>query len=88
MANNLRDGIMLAWSFRPDALQAAAELRDREQTSLDFVKLENVRIDSPQFREHITALTTNHADYENFLTFVQPPKVQLGYKKIQGTPHA
>ena len=47
--DNLRDGTMLAWSFRPDALQAAAELRDREQTSLDFVKLENVRIDSPQF---------------------------------------
>ena len=82
--DNLRDGIMLAWSFRPDALQAAAELRDREQTSLDFVKLENVRIDSPQFREHITALTTNHADYENFLTFIQPPKVELGFKKLQG----
>lgn len=82
--DNLRDGIMLAWSFRPDALQAAAELREREQTSLDFVKLENVRIDSPQFREHITALTTNHADYENFLTFIQPPKVELGWKKVSG----
>ena len=82
--DNLRDGVMLAWSFRPDALQAAAELRDREQTSLDFVKLENVRIDSPQFREHITALTTHHADYENFLTFIQPPRVELGWKKLAG----
>lgn len=82
--DNLRDGIMLAWSFRPDALQAAAELREREQTSLDFVKLETIRIDSPQFREHITALTTHHADYENFLTFIQPPKVELGWKKLSG----
>ena len=82
--DNLRDGIMLAWSFRSDALQAASELRDREQTSLDFVKLDHIRIDSPQFREHITALTTDHADYENFLTFVQPPKVELGFKKLQG----
>lgn len=80
--DNLRDGVMLAWSFRPDALQAAAELREREHTTLDFIRLENVPIDSPQFREHITALTTEHADYENFLTFVQPPKVELGYKKL------
>ncbi|MFZ4509129.1 MAG: DNA methyltransferase [Fimbriimonas sp.] len=81
--DTLRDGIMLAWSFQPDALQAAQELRDREQTNLDFIRLEQVRIDSPQFREHITALTTDHADYENFLTFVQPPKVELGFKKLQ-----
>ena len=82
--DNLREGVMLAWGFRPDALRAAAELREREQTTLDFIRLENVRIDSPQFREHITALTTNHADYENFLTFVQPPKVELGHRKVQG----
>jgi PKD repeat protein len=30
----------------------------------------------------VTALTTDHADYENFLTFVQPPKVEVGYKRI------
>lgn len=83
-ADNLRDGVMLAWAFRQDAIQAAQELREREQANLDFVRLEQVRIDSPQFREHISALTTEHADYENFLTFVQPPKVELGYKRISG----
>lgn len=75
---------MLAWSFRPDALQAASELREREQTNLDFIRLEQVRIDSPQFREHIVALTTGNADYGNFLTFVQPPNVELGYKRVNG----
>ena len=41
-----------------------------------------IRVDSPRFREHVTALSTDHADYENFLTFVQPPKVEVGYKRI------
>jgi len=41
-----------------------------------------IRIDSPRFREHVTALSTDHADYQNFLTFVQPPKVEVGYKRI------
>ena len=27
-----------------------------------------IRIDSPRFREHVAALSTEHADYENFLT--------------------
>ena len=41
-----------------------------------------IRIDSPRFREHVTALSTDHADYANFLTFVQPPSVEVGYKRI------
>jgi len=47
--------------------------------------LDMIRIDSPRFREHVTALSTDHADYENFLTFVQSPKVEVGYKRI--APH-
>ncbi|NLH42147.1 MAG: site-specific DNA-methyltransferase [Planctomycetes bacterium] len=80
--DNLRDGIMLAWAFRPDAMEAAERLRRLEQTDLNFIRLDTIRIDSPRFREHVTALTTQHADYENFLTFVQPPKVEVGYKRI------
>jgi hypothetical protein len=80
--DNLRDGIMLAWAFRPDALEAAERLRRLEQTDLNFIRLEQVRIDSPRFREHVAALSTEHADYENFLTFVQPPRVEVGYKRI------
>ena len=80
--DNLRDGIMLAWAFRPDAVKAAERLREMEQTELNFVRLEQVRIDSPRFREHISALSTAHADYANFLTFVQPPKVEVGWKRL------
>ncbi|MGH9432265.1 MAG: DNA-methyltransferase [Terriglobia bacterium] len=72
--DNLRDGIMLAWAFRPDAMEAAERLRRLEQTDLNFIRLDMIRIDSPRFREHVTGLSTDHADYENFLTFVQPPR--------------
>jgi len=80
--DNLRDGIILAWAFRPDAVEAADRLRRLEQTDLNFIRLDMVRIDSPRFREQVTALSTEHADYENFLTFVQPPKVEVGFKRI------
>jgi DNA modification methylase len=80
--DNLRDGIMLAWAFRPDAMDAAERLRRLEQTDLNFIRLEQVRIDSPRFREQVAALSTKNADYENFLTFVQPPRVEVGHKRI------
>ena len=80
--DNLRDGIMLAWAFRPDAMEAAERLRRLEHTDLNFIRLDMIRIDSPRFREHVTALSTHNADYENFLTFVQPPKVEVGHKRI------
>jgi hypothetical protein len=80
--DNLRDGIMLAWAFRPDAVEAAERLRRLEQADLHFIRLDMIRIDSPRFREHVTALSTDHADYANFLTFVQPPRVEVGYKRI------
>ncbi|MBP7049699.1 MAG: site-specific DNA-methyltransferase [Phycisphaerae bacterium] len=80
--DNLRDGIMLAWAFRLDAMEAAERLRRLERTDLNFIRLDTIRIDSLRFREHVTALSTDHADYENFLTFVQPPRVEVGYKRI------
>lgn len=80
--DNLRDGIMLGWAFRPDAIKAAERLREMEITDLNFVRLEQIRIDSPRFREHVAALSTAHADYANFLTFVQPPKVEAGWKRL------
>jgi DNA modification methylase len=80
--DNLRDGIMLAWAFRPDAMEAAERLRQLEQTDLNFIRLDTIRIDSPRFREHVAALSTQNADYASFLTFVQPPRVEVGYKRI------
>ena len=86
--DNLRDGLLLAWAFRPDALEAAERLRKLEQTDLNFIRLEQVRIDSPRFREHVAALSTEHADYENFLTFVQPPRVEVGHRRIAARTYA
>jgi DNA modification methylase len=86
--DNLRDGIMLAWAFRPDAMEAAQRLREMEQTDLNFIRLDMVRIDSPRFREHVSVLTTDHADYASFLTFVQPPRVEVGYKRLKGLLYA
>jgi hypothetical protein len=81
--DNLRDGIMLAWTFRPDAAESAERLRTLEQAELNFIRLDMIRIDSPRFREHVTALSTHHADYENFLTFVHAPRVEVGYKRLK-----
>lgn len=82
--DNLRDGIMLAWAFRPDAVQAAQQLREQEATDLNFIRLDMVRIDSPMFREHVNVLSTDKADYTTFLTFVLPPRVEVGWKKLSG----
>ncbi len=81
--DNLRDGLMLGWAFRKDAVEAAERLRKLERTDLNFIRLDQVRIDSPRFREHVAALSTHHADYETFLTFVQPPRVEVGFKRLQ-----
>lgn len=79
----LRDGIMLAWGFRPDARRAADELREREGVSLAFVRLEQVTIDSPAFRQHVTGQSTERGDYSGFLTFVQPPLVEVAHRRVQ-----
>jgi len=79
---NLRDGIMLGWAFTPEAQQTADQLRERQNVDVNFVRLDLIRIDSPRFREHVASLSTEHADYLNFLTFVQAPRVQVGYKRL------
>ena len=79
----LRDGIMLAWGFRPDARRAADELREREGVELAFVRLQQVSLDSPAFREHIAGQSTERGDYSGFLTFVQPPLVRVAYRRIR-----
>ena len=43
--DNLRDGFMLAWAFRPDATEAAERLRRLEDTDLNFIRLDMIRID-------------------------------------------
>ena len=81
---NLRDGIMLAWGFGPDASAAAEELRQREHVDVNFVRLQQVLIGGADFREHIVGRSTDKADYSEFLTFVQPPVVRVGCRVLGG----
>ena len=79
----LRDGVMLAWGFAPDAVEAAEELRERGEADIAFVRLEQVRIDSPAFRQHIASQSTERGDYSQFLTFVQPPDVSFAHRRLK-----
>ncbi len=81
---NLRDGTMLAWGFRADAEDAARELREREAVDVNFVRLSQVRIGDPGFREHIVGRSTDRADYSEFLTFVHPPVVTVAHRALGG----
>ena len=82
--DHLRDGVMLAWGFGPDALEVADRLREREHIDVNFVRLKQIRIGDAEFREHIVSRSTNRADYSEFLTFVQPPVVNVGYRTLGG----
>lgn len=81
---NLRDGVMLAWGFGPDAAEAAHQLRERESVDVNFVRLRQLRIGDADFREHVVGSSTDKADYSEFLTFVQPPVVSVGYRALGG----
>ena len=81
---NLRDGIMLAWGFRPDAAEAAEQLRQQEHIDVNFVRLKQIHIGDSDFREHIVGRSTDRADYSEFLTFVQPPEVNVGCRALGG----
>jgi DNA modification methylase len=72
-------GIMLAWNFSRLAKQAAEKLAARENVRLDFVRLEMVNIESPEFRKHVAE---KHPEYDNLLTFVQPPEIRVGIKRL------
>lgn len=72
-------GIILAWNFSRLAKQAAEKLAARENVRLDFVRLEMVNIESPEFRKHVAE---KHPDYDNLLTFVQPPEIRVGIKRL------
>lgn len=81
---NLRDGIMLAWGFGADAINAAAQLREQERIDINFVRIAQVRIGDDGFRQHVVGSSTDKADYSEFLTFIQPPVVDVGHRAIGG----
>lgn len=80
---NLREGIMLAWAFRADAKQAAEQLRRLGEVDFHFIRLDLTRIDSQNFREDVAKLASKYADYASFLTFVSPPQVEVGVRRLQ-----
>lgn len=80
----LRDGVMLAWGFAPDATAAAETLRERAEIDVDFVRLRQLRIGDEDFREHVVGRSTDKADYGEFLTFIQPPVVSVGHRALGG----
>lgn len=81
---NLRDGIMLAWGFRADAVNAAEELASQQEIDVNFVRLRQIAIDGANFRERIVGSSTDKADYSEFLTFIQPPQVDVAYRANGG----
>lgn len=81
---NLRNGIMLAWGFGPDALAAAEQLREQASVDVNFVTISQVRIGDDGYRQHIVGRSTDKADYSEFLTFIQPPVVDVGHRALGG----
>ena len=83
--DNLRDATMLAWGFDDSARDAADRFRQQERPiALNFVRIDQVRIDHPKFREHIVSTSTDRGDYSEFLKFVPPPVVAVGHKALGG----
>lgn len=76
-AAGAKRGIMLAMTFSPDAAAAVEELREREGAQIELVP-----IDSPRFREDIVAQSLGHAAYEDFLTFVKSPQIEVSWKRV------
>ena len=81
---NLRDGTMLAWGFSAEARDVAKRLRDLEDVDVNFVALSQIRIGSDEFRRHVVGQSTDKADYSDFLTFIQPPVVEVAYRALGG----
>jgi DNA modification methylase len=72
-------GVMLGWNFGPDARKAAEILAARENKRIDFVRLNLVRLESDEFREHVVS---KHKDYGPLLSFIQPPEVRVTVRRV------
>jgi DNA modification methylase len=72
-------GVMLAWNFEIEARRAAEILKARENKRIDFVRLQLVRLEDKEFREHII---NKHKDYAELLSFIQPPQVRVEHARV------
>ena len=78
----LQSGIMLAWGFARDARAQAETLASEGKTAIELIQLQQVTLESGEFRKHIAALSTERGDYSEFLTFVRPPNVRVEIKRL------
>ena len=62
----------------PDARVVAEKLVAREGITLDFVKLNLIPVDSPEFKSHIT---DKHPSYVDLVSFILPPLIRFGFNK-------
>lgn len=73
-------GVMLSWNFGPDARKAAEILAARENKRIDFVRLNLVRLEDDEFREHVI---NKSKDYGPLLSFIQPPEVRIEVRRVK-----
>lgn len=73
-------GVMLGWNFGPDARKAADILAARENKRIDFVRLNLVRLESDEFREHVVS---KHKDYGPLLSFIHPPEARMAVRRVK-----
>ena len=74
----IHKGTMLGWAFSPDARVVSEKLAAREGITLDFVKLNLIPVDSPEFKSHIT---DKHPSYVDLVSFILPPSIRFGFHK-------
>lgn len=77
---HVNHGIMLAWTFSKEAQKAAKIYAARENKRIDFVCLNRVRLESQEFRQHVT---DKHEDYGPLLCFIQSPEVRLHVSRVR-----
>lgn len=75
----IHKGTMIGWAFNPEARIVAEKLAAREGITLDFVKLNLIPVDSPEFKSHIT---DRHPSYIDLVSFILPPLIRFSFKKI------
>src|SRR3989344_2531872 len=73
-------GTILAWAFSPEARVVAEKLAAREGITLDFVKLNLIPVDSPEFKSHIT---DKHPTYSDLVSFILPPLIRFGVQRTE-----
>ena len=78
----LPTGVMLAWGFDDSASTAVAQLTASGESNIALVQLQQVTLESKTFRQRVSDLSTTRADYSEFLTFVQPPIVEIAYRSL------